>query len=58
MHYQLCSLWMFFVYRGMAKHMAGYLSKIVSCLIPSLASLYEPQRVVTAAFLAEVKLIK
>ncbi|XP_022082273.1 maestro heat-like repeat-containing protein family member 1 [Acanthaster planci] len=40
--------------QGMAKHMTGYIAKIVSCLIPSLASLYEPQRVVTAAFLAEL----
>ncbi|XP_038067311.1 maestro heat-like repeat-containing protein family member 1 isoform X2 [Patiria miniata] len=40
--------------QGMAKHMTGYISKIVSCLIPTLASLYEPQRVVTAAFLAEL----
>ncbi len=40
--------------QGMAKQMSGYLAKIVSCLIPSLASLYEPQRVVTAAFLAEL----
>ncbi|XP_033626005.1 maestro heat-like repeat-containing protein family member 1 isoform X2 [Asterias rubens] len=40
--------------QGMAKQMSGYLAKIVSSLIPSLASLYEPQRVVTAAFLAEL----
>lgn len=40
--------------KGITEHKGDYMASLVSCLTPVLSSLNEPQRVVVAAFLAEL----
>ena len=50
----ICRIGKIFFFRALCRHAPEEVPRVVNFLTPVLSNLYEPQRVVTAAFFAEV----